>query len=382
MYKKFFIKLAFIIIPFLIIILFVNIKVDSGFVFNNKSEQIAEILFSKKNAAIITVPSQWGSLQKAIVNYQIQNTPSKPREIIVYGTSRASEVHSKMFPDQTFLNCAIPGGNILDYIALYGLYKESNLLPKYLIISLDPWTFHARKSVTINQTIQYISDPSLPLKVNTELINEMNTGMKYIGVQKTEIVPKSKWKIDNVIELFNPTYFQLNLKYLFRNTIIKTDNLVKKSYFVIRSDGGYSLGQQDQIDSILVKDKSNQFVNIHKKDFFISSDTNSVYWSYFEKLLLELKKDGVIPIIYISPINPIVYDHFAIDSNIGIENCIRQFCQKESILIIGSFNPHIYGYDYVGNNFMDSYHPVKSVVETVFSFHKKDLDSIGIKTSF
>lgn len=380
MYKKFFLNLFIITIPFLFLILFIDIKVDSALVINNRSDEIANILVSRKNAAIVTVPSKWGSLQKAIVDKQCENA-KKPNEIIVFGTSRSSEISSKIFPNNSFFNCAMPGGNILDYIALYGLYKKSKLLPKYLIISIDPWTFHSRKSVMVNKEIQYIADCSIPLKVNPDLFIPYRTGLNYLGIQRKDTsIIKSCLSFDNIIELLNPNYFQLNLEYLFRGTVIATNNLTKESYFIIRSDGGYSLAQQSQIDSLSVKSKSYSFVNIHKSNFFISSDTASIYWSYFEKLLQNLKKDGVIPIIYISPVNPIVYDNLASNSTVELEKSINNLCEKYSILLIGSFNPHKYDYNYIGNYFMDAYHPVKSVVEKIFNCHQSVLKTLGINT--
>lgn len=381
MFKKFLLFISSIFVPILLLILFVNIKVDSGFVINNRSEEISKILMSGKNAAVIVVPSQWGSLQKSIVKYKIESEHKNPEDIIVFGNSRSSEIHANLFPKNHFFNCALPGGNVLDIIAIYGLYKKSNLLPKYLIISLDPWSFYARKQTTIHNEIHYIADSTLPLKVNQDLINEYNDGLRYLNIHEPKLTSKkhSKWNLKTIQEILNPTYFQLNIKYLIKKTVVSTDQLKKKSYFVIRSDGGYSLAFQNQIDSIVLKEKSLQFVEIHKPNFFLPINENSTYWTYFKLLLIQLQKDGVIPIIYISPLNPIVYDHLANVDEIDLESKIRKFCTKKSIPVVGSFNPHKYGYHRVGNYFIDPYHPTKSVVETIFKFHRTELDSLGIE---
>ncbi len=381
MFKKFLLFITSIFVPILLILLYVNIKVDSGFVINNRSDEISKILLSGKNAAVIVVPSQWGSLQKTIVKNKIQSENKIPSDIIVFGNSRSSEIHAGLFPENNFFNCALPGGNILDIIAIYGLYKKSNLLPKYLIISLDPWSFYARKQTTVHNEIHYIADSTLPLQVNKDLINEYNEGLRYLNIHEPKLTAKkdSKWNLKTIKEILNPTYFQLNIKYLIKKTVVSTDQLKNKSYFVIRSDGGYSLAFQNQIDSIALKEKSLQFVEIHKTNFFLKIKENSTYWTYFKLLLTQLQKDGVNPIIYISPLNPIVYDHLANVDEIDLESKIRKFCSEKSILIVGSFNPHRYGYHTVGNYFIDSYHPTKPVVENIFKFHRSELDSLGIE---
>jgi hypothetical protein len=82
--------------------------------------------------------------------------------------------------------------------------------------------------------------------------------------------------------------------------------------------------------------------------------------------------------VYISPINPIVYDKLVKNSVVPIESAIKYFCEMNGILIIGSFNPHKYGIHFSGKKFSDAYHPTKSVVESIFYYHKAELEEIGI----
>ncbi|MEI6090064.1 MAG: DUF1574 family protein [bacterium] len=383
MYKKFFIRLSLLVIPLVILILFVNIKVDSGFVIHNRSTEIAKILVSGSNAGIKYVPSKWGGLQIAIVKERLKSDKNPKKDIIVFGTSRSSEINSEIFPENTFFNCAMPGGNVLDYIALYGLYKRNKILPKYLIISIDPWSFHARKSVTIDKKIQFISDTTIPLEVNKDLVKDYQYALKSLNIKTNAnfVTTGNKLSFDNIIELFNPNYFQINIKSIFDKMVIKTNQSSIESYFVLRSDGGYSLTPQSQIDSLNVKDEAFKFIKIRNLDLFIKFDTTSNYWLYFRKLLAKMKADGVTPIVYISPINPIVYSNLAKSSKVDLEKQIEKFCKANGILIVGSFNPNKYGYRRVSNFFMDAYHPVNSVVKDVFYQHATDLKAIGLNVS-
>ncbi len=380
MYKRLLINVSILLLPLVAVVLAVNIKVDSGFVINHRSKEIAEILVSGANAGVKYIPSTFGSLQTAIIEERIRIHDLKKKDIVVFGTSRSSEVNSEIFPQNTFFNCAVPGGNILDYIALYGLYNSNHMLPKYLVISIDPWTFHARRAVTINKKVQYISDPSSPLVADKDLESNYRFGMVSLGLKEEAQRKKNARTLspDDLIQMLSPDYFQTNIQSIFDKMVIKTDRNNVDSYFIIRSDGGYSLMQQSQIDSFYVKENSFKFIDVNKSNFFISADTSSIYWSYFKKLLINLKSHEVTPIVYISPVNPIVYEHLSNSLRVDLEEGIDVFCKDNNILRIGSFNPNKYGYNYVGNYFMDAYHPVGPVVRNIFYSHRNELKDLGV----
>jgi hypothetical protein len=381
--KKFIIKSIVFVIPIIILIILVNALVDSAFVVNDRSDKIAEIITTGKNVAIKSIPSDWSSLQLSIVEKRFKIKDTAPKEIMVFGTSRSSEIASSFFKDQSFFNCAIPGGNILDYVALYSLYKQHHLLSKYIIISIDPWSFHSRKSVVINKEIQHLADSKISLTPSPSLLKFYNSGIESLNVNEA-IITSSQKGIDTKIltELLSPNYFQINIRSAFSRQIVATsDSAALNNYFLIRFDGGYSLARQSQIDSVSVIEKSNRFISAHKGNFFLSSDTSSRYLDIFEKLLLKMKQEGVIPIIYISPVNPIVFKGVSNTSEAPVELALHNFCKKNQILKIGSFNPNKYGYNQVSNSFIDAYHPVKSVVNSIFQYHKHELDSTGIKLS-
>lgn len=380
MYKKLLLKVMLLSVPIVLLTGLVNYFVDGAFVFKDRSSEIASILVSGNNAAIKYVPSNWGDLQTAVVAEKIKRGRLTPNDIMVFGTSRSSEINSGLFHGGAMFNCVIPGGNLLDYIGLYGLYKSSNLLPKYLIISIDPWTFHERVSVTINNKRHSVADPNIPLTVNPDLSKNLVQGMRFLDLENISnpAVNKESNKIGLIKELFSPSYLQSNIEIGLGKVVFITNNNFESDYFVIRSDGGYSQSKETQIDSIKVKKKSMDFLEIHRGNFFLKGDTSSLYFNYFQKLLLAIKKDQVTPVVYFSPINPLVYDGLVQDTIVPIEYAISSFCSTEGILYIGSFNPHKYGYHNTGTNFSDSYHPVRSVVNSIFYKHEAELKKIGI----
>ena len=85
--------------------------------------------------------------------------------------------------------------------------------------------------------------------------------------------------------------------------------------------------------------------------------------------------------VYISPVNPIVFDALSPVPIVAMEKKTDRFCTQNNIVRIGSFNPHLLGYHNLSNYFMDPYHPAKSVVANLFYMRKSQLNAIGIFTT-
>ncbi len=69
-------------------------------------------------------------------------TESDRKEIIVLGSSRAGQICSNLFPLASFFNNSVSGGSLEDYVAITGIYLGKGLLPKEVILGIDPWLFN------------------------------------------------------------------------------------------------------------------------------------------------------------------------------------------------------------------------------------------------
>jgi hypothetical protein len=107
MYKKLILKIAILVIPLTILIVIINIKVDSGFLLNDRSRKIARIFASGRNAGIRYVPSDWGFLQIAIIEERLNQKDTLSKDILVFGTSRSSEISLRYFSSKTLFLIAL-----------------------------------------------------------------------------------------------------------------------------------------------------------------------------------------------------------------------------------------------------------------------------------
>ncbi|NJK97447.1 MAG: hypothetical protein HC905_23330 [Bacteroidales bacterium] len=247
-------KIILFLLPVFIVVVLVNVIVDSAFVFNKRSDEIATILISGKNVGIKYLPTEWGSLQVEIVEQRIKANQKKGKDIVVFGTSRSAEIHEDLFVNKSFFNCALPGGNILDYIALFELYRSNGFLPQYLIISIDPWTFHARKPIQVQNETFYITDLDNELYPSADLVMLSNKGIRHLGVNyNSDESNKFLEKFLDFYQLLSPGYFQLNIRDFNTPPVIFTDSFAYNSYFILRKDGSYSNNKQNKIDSVKLK---------------------------------------------------------------------------------------------------------------------------------
>jgi hypothetical protein len=59
--------------------------------------------------------------------------------VIVFGSSRAMQVRSAMFPGRSMFNHAVSGATVEDFMAIVGGYDRRGLLPRQVVFECDPW---------------------------------------------------------------------------------------------------------------------------------------------------------------------------------------------------------------------------------------------------
>jgi hypothetical protein len=382
--KKLARKLFWVLMPIFMGVLAINLYVDPGEIVRDRSAQIAKIILSGKNAGIRFIPASWAKLQLAIVDGNAHSDKPIRREILTFGTSRTAEIDSTFFPRKVYFNCAMQSSNLLEYVALYQAYKEAGLLPRYLIIGLDPWTFHSRVKKKVAGGDYFVADTIVPLHASANLRAHLIKGLQTLGVSEKWSIDRSTAgsmteRLSELSELFSPSYLQTSVHSWSRIGIVSTIQDRLPDYLVIHADGSYSMYSPQEIDSMWVKTEVNQFMGYSRGNFLCPRDTGKVYIGHFKLLLTEMKKDGIIPIVFIAPLNPIAYDNLIRFETNSVEEKVRKICAAISVPVLGSFNPHLYDIDHTGKYFTDAYHPVKTVITRIFLRHRAELSKIGLE---
>lgn len=318
-------KFIIISLPVLILLFTVNYFGDAGKIFDSEYEkEMAEILM---NGSYVTNISNYDErvFQKELIN-RMNNAP----EILILGSSRTMLINSTYFPNQTFFNNSVSGASIEDLIALFQIYKERNILPRKLIIGIDPWLLNENNGQTRWKSLEYFYN-------------------KYNKKADFSLAKNSSYKYS---ELFSLSYFQASIKALpklFSGTsepiatqekYNETNTKLSDGSLVYRAD--YRNATQNVINS-----KIDGYIagNIYSIENFetISDDI----WTEFQDFIATLRKEHISIEFFLSPYAPIVYDKIAKEySNVlQTESLIINFANDKGIKVNGSFNPYNLQFD-------------------------------------
>jgi len=372
-------KLAWLLVPMLLLVVVVNYYVDPGELFYRRQVKhaVAELLLQGHNVLSDAIPSEWGDLQADVIR-SFAARRSVP-DVVVWGTSRSSEISQTFFPGEKFFNHAIPGGSVFDYVALYGLYQHLGRLPGLVIISIDPWTFCGRKAVTIDRTLYFIPDPDKLLDIQPGLESGLAFGLHQIQAVK----PRSGSRrmtanIRRVGNLLSLTYFQSALKNWRLRRPQSTEKDSDADGFVLRCDGSYAMCRDTAaIQPAIITETARRFAQVAKGCFLGSSVMVTDNVEMFRQLVTALRHGGIGVVFYLAPIHPVAYDLLIQSEPNQIELFLHDLGTQQDIPVIGSFNPHVYHLDADRPWFVDQYHPVRGVVEIIMGVHAHELTQLS-----
>ncbi len=321
--KTFIYKITIVTLPILILLLLVNYFGDAARLFDNDYEkQMAQIIDSGKYVTNIENYDERLFQKELISNENIQPN------LVIIGSSRTMLINSNLFPSSSFFNNSVSGASIEDIVSIYQLYKDNNKLPQKIIIGIDPWTFNEN-----NGQKRWQSIATYYYHFQNTLSQENTTYFKYK-------------------ELFSFSYFQSSLKMIPRfikgNT--KPQPTLEK----------YNLLGTKLTDGSLVYDKEYRNASSKEIEHKIKSYlTGSIYsienfdtisvriWNEFERLITDIKINGIEIEFFLSPYAPLVYNKIqkGYPMVLKTEEIIRDFAFSNNFKLYGSFNPAILGMD-------------------------------------
>lgn len=343
--QRFIKKFIFISLPVLILLFAVNYFGDAARIFDPEYEKkMAEILM---NGSYVTNISNYDErvFQKELIN-GLNNAP----EVLVLGSSRTMLINSAYFPNQTFFNNSVSGASIEDIIALFQIYKERNILPKKIIVGIDPWLLNENNGQTRWKSLEYFYN-------------------KYNKKADHSLAKNSSYKYS---ELFSLSYFQASIKALpklFSGTSrpIATHEKYNETNTKL-SDGSlvYSADYRN-VTQTKIKSKIDGYINgsIYSIENFesISDDI----WSEFQEFISTLKKENITVEFFLCPYAPRVYEKVSISyPNVEkSENLIVRFAMANEIKVYGSFDPYGLGFD--ETYFYDGMHCKEKGIEEILN---------------
>lgn len=286
------------------------------------------------------------------INYKI--------DWVVIGSSRTMQLRQRMFLDSDigFQNYSVSGASMEDYMALIQThYNTFNEYPKNIILGIDPWIFNKNSGQNRYQSLE----------------DEYNQFLSEIEIKKVN----NQYTSTKLLKLLSVEYFIENIKFIKNNF-----NNGLKGYYIVDSINIDS--QLREPDGSIQYPYKNRFPNFDEvKKTAIAYTRGNVYSLekfdkiynevLFEKIIKYLKNKNINIYFYLPPYNPYAYDILINNKKYQIVNSIESYLidvsKKFDIMLLGSYNPHKYGFS--NNDFFDGMHSLDTVYIEIFKKFKK-----------
>jgi len=342
---RFLCKALLLLLPLLLMVVSINYFGDPARLFDSDYEkQVSEILLNDNFVTNIA------NFDERIFQKECINGMAKVPEVVVLGSSRTMLINSTYFPEQSFFNNSVVGASIEDFIALFQVYKERNLLPQKIILGIDPWLLNENNGQARWKSLEYFYN-------------------NYHNKSNSKLVSPDTYKYNQLISF---SYFQASVKAL-RET--KTDYSVPVSTHEKYNETNTKLTDGSLVYGAEYRNAS-QFAINSKMRAYMQGDIYSIehfetisndIWLEFQAFVADLKKQNISVEFFLCPYPPLIFDKISgkYPNVMKTEYLIKNLATNDGIPIYGSFDPYILGFD--ETYFYDGMHCKEKGIERILN---------------
>jgi len=340
--RKFSLKLI-LLIPVFGLVIGLNYQVDPANLFRDSYERgIADLLLEGRNIANCT------NNDDRLVQKLYIDGSSKPKDIVIFGSSHAMSIHACFFGGKTVFNHSV---------AIAEVYRQRGMMPGTIIVSLDPWLLNRN-----NGQLRWIS-----------LVGDYQAAVRRLSLPSNSMALPVRFSLSTKIymELISPSYFQESLR--FWSIGLEDPQLVPGKYYVTEeavgnvaiclSDGSLSRStwarsRDPDVDDVGATDALENFNHI-----------DPIHKKMFELWISSLQKDGVQVVFLLAPYHPKAYSYLVHSPDyriiLDVQSYYEQFAHQSRILLLGSFDPA--DIPCSADEFYDEQHAKESCLERILS---------------
>ncbi len=320
-----------LLIPIVIAMVIINLIVDPAHLFDSNSyaEKMVYIMQSGNSVAGAS------NYDDRILQKKYVESIQKSIDTIVIGSSRCMQISTANYSKGSFFNNSVSDAILKDDIAIVQLYRENGLMPKQVIICADPWLFNANYTQSRWKVLHTFYQKGISwLGINDKVVS--NIDLESIQIEK-------------YLELISPAYLQNSLHFLEKynkpDDLIYPDPALDSKDIMKRSDGSISYDESFRnLDTQTVRNLVMSNMRDSETSLEGFSQLDSQLQKEFELLVVKLKKEGVKVTIFLSPYHPLYYSYLTSTDKyktvMQVQNYLQDFATKQSIQIIGSYNPN------------------------------------------
>jgi hypothetical protein len=277
-----------------------------------------------------------------------------PPDVLAVGSSRLMQLRREQFPGARFFNAAVSGASGEDLAAIYELYRSRGLLPRRLVVGLDPWVLNRNHGQTRWRTLA----ASYAAFAARE------------GLRAPSELPSAHGGRPRLLEALAPAYFQASLRSLLagpgrRAAVRATDDPEAEEAAAKRSDGSHVYGRafRERPPGEVGGDAASYARATPPYSLGSFTELDAEARRIVEALVRRARADGVEPTLVLAPYHPDAYRILVGAGRYPIiraaEAWFRELAGAEQVPVVGSFDPVAAGVP--AELFFDGMHPKEEV---------------------
>ncbi len=132
--KRFWLKIL-LLVPLPLIVVGFNWFVDPVHLRDADQYEygIVRLILEGKHVTNISNPNE-----AAYIKFVVDGLKTR-KDVLVLGSSRSKLLRSDSFAGRSFFNNSISGAGLVDYLAIYQMYRQKGLIPSVVVVELSPW---------------------------------------------------------------------------------------------------------------------------------------------------------------------------------------------------------------------------------------------------
>jgi hypothetical protein len=353
-----FISRSLFLIPALLSMVLTNWVVDPEHIRAPEAYErgIAEMLTQGKNVTNVVVADA-----SAILDYTIRGQTSAP-DVLLLGTSKSKVVGSDFFPGQTFFNAALSGGGLTDLIVIYNLFEQKGLIPREVIVEVDPWLLTRRRYSNVKR-----------FEVQRMAVERSLVTGKPVQFPAQSEPPKQDIQVYS--HFLSPEYFQSSLLTLI-NALVNDGNFGRAREFhagdvptgtTYLTDGSVIVPEQLRANLGTQRPLADALRYGWNPPGGVPYEIDARQRIVLEAFLQHLSAQGIKVTLYIPPYHPRNYELMLASPNrviVDIQRYFEELARANGYQVIGSYDPGAVGV--TNADFYDVTHPTSEAIRRIF----------------
>jgi len=300
-----------------------------------------------------------GRVNDRLVNKHYVDGRRERIGVALLGSSRSMAIHGSCFPGQSFFNFSVGGANVKDHVATYALLRERGLLPRTLVLGLDPWLLNRNGGTTWWVTL------------DAEYRRARTTFLREPGEPELPGLPVP----ERYLRLLSLQYFRFSLLVLEQDARRRPPapargRATRDLYgadFIRWWDGSYTWpAEARRLTAGEVRGLAMRYLTDgppNYLDAYTRLDPDA--GRELDALVDAVRRDGVELVLLLTPYHPDAFERLLRSAPYRIvadaEAHFRELARRRAVRLAGSYDPAVAGFD--AGDFYDASHARDTALE-------------------